>query len=162
MGGGIATWLLYRSGEGDLSLSSLVVPPGAVTPVHDHLAWGLVGLYAGEQDEQVYRRRDGYADDHAQLDLVERNHLRPGDFYLPYLGIVSDRGIDLPAKVDRFGYHSLATLAFEPDELQVIVEGARRVEQVGDPVLATEARQAIRKLAFDLPLGATDAPEDES
>ncbi|PYP75928.1 MAG: hypothetical protein DMD35_19960 [Gemmatimonadetes bacterium] len=86
--------------------------------------------------------------------------LRPGDFYLPYLGIVSDRGVDLPEKVDRFGYHSLATLAFEPDELQVIVEGARRVEQVGDPVLATEARQAIRKLAFDLPLGATDAPDD--
>ena len=82
MGGGIATWLIYRAGAGDLSLSSLVVPPGAVTPVHDHLAWGLVGLYAGEQDEQVYRRRDGYADDRAQLDLVERNHLRPGDFYL--------------------------------------------------------------------------------
>ncbi len=40
MGGGIGQWLLFRSGDGDLSLFALVVPPGAATPVHDHLAWG--------------------------------------------------------------------------------------------------------------------------
>src|SRR5689334_20639014 len=34
MGGGIASWLLYRAGDGGLSLFSLVVPPGAATPVH--------------------------------------------------------------------------------------------------------------------------------
>src|SRR5215472_7362046 len=51
MGGGIGTWLLFRSADRSLSLSSLVVVPGAVTPVHDHLAWGLVGLYEGEQEE---------------------------------------------------------------------------------------------------------------
>jgi len=44
MGGGIGQWLLYRAGDGSLSLFSLVVPAGAQTPVHDHLAWGLVGL----------------------------------------------------------------------------------------------------------------------
>jgi predicted metal-dependent enzyme (double-stranded beta helix superfamily) len=81
MGGGIATWLIYRAGDGSLSLFSLVVPPGAATPVHDHLAWGLVGLYAGEQDERVYQRRGGDAS-HAPLALAEQNHLRPGDFYL--------------------------------------------------------------------------------
>jgi predicted metal-dependent enzyme (double-stranded beta helix superfamily) len=83
MGGGIASWLLYRDGNGGLSLFSLVVPPGAATPVHDHLAWGLVGLYAGEQDEEVFRRTG--ADDAAgaaSLELVARNHLRPGDFYV--------------------------------------------------------------------------------
>jgi predicted metal-dependent enzyme (double-stranded beta helix superfamily) len=51
MGKGIANWLLYRDLDGRLSLSALVLPPGATTPVHDHLAWGLVGLYTGEQDE---------------------------------------------------------------------------------------------------------------
>jgi predicted DNA-binding transcriptional regulator YafY len=84
--------------------------------------------------------------------------LRAKEFYLPYLGIVSARGIVEPTRVDRFGYHSLETLAFEPDELQAIVDGARQVAQVGDPVLAEEARNAVRKLAFDLPLGATDGP----
>ncbi|HEX5689508.1 MAG TPA: hypothetical protein VFX76_05880, partial [Roseiflexaceae bacterium] len=71
----------YRSARGDLSLFSLVVPAGSATPVHDHLAWGLVGLYAGEQDERVYRRTEHGAGE-APLEQTERNHLHPGDFYL--------------------------------------------------------------------------------
>ncbi|MEA2586493.1 MAG: 3-mercaptopropionate dioxygenase [Thermomicrobiales bacterium] len=82
MGSGIGTWLLYRTTDGSLALSSLVVPPGAQTPVHDHLAWGLVGLYRGEQDEDVFARNDdGSSEDHAQLEVIARNHLKPGDFY---------------------------------------------------------------------------------
>jgi proteasome accessory factor B len=84
--------------------------------------------------------------------------LRTKDFYLPYLGIVSARGLERPVKVDRYGYRSLDTLAFSPDELEAIVEGARRAAQAGDPLLVEEARSAIRKLAFDLPLGAADLP----
>jgi predicted metal-dependent enzyme (double-stranded beta helix superfamily) len=76
MGGGIGQWLLYRDGDGSLSLFSLVVPPGSATPIHDHLAWGLVGLYRGEQDEEIYARRSG------ALELVEQRALRPGDFYV--------------------------------------------------------------------------------
>jgi 3-mercaptopropionate dioxygenase len=75
MGGGIGQWLLYRAEDQSLSLFSLVVPPGSETPIHDHLAWGLVGLYRGEQDEEIYARRDG------ALELVERRSLVPGDFY---------------------------------------------------------------------------------
>jgi predicted metal-dependent enzyme (double-stranded beta helix superfamily) len=82
MGGGIGTWLLYRTTDGSLALSSLVVPPGAQTPVHDHLAWGLVGLYRGEQDEEVFARRDdGTSEEHAELEVIARNQLKPGDFY---------------------------------------------------------------------------------
>ena len=75
MGGGIGQWLLFRAGDRSLTLFSLVVPPGAQTPVHDHLAWGLVGLYRGTQDEEIY---DG--EPHA-LALRERRALAPGDFY---------------------------------------------------------------------------------
>lgn len=83
MGGGIATWLLYREQAGNLSFFALVVPPGASTPVHDHLAWGLVGLYVGEQDEQVYERVTTklHGDDHADLRLVATNQLQAGTFY---------------------------------------------------------------------------------
>jgi predicted metal-dependent enzyme (double-stranded beta helix superfamily) len=76
MGGGIGQWLLFRAGDRSLTLFSLVVPPAAQTPVHDHLAWGLVGLYRGTQDEEVYGRETGGA-----LTLRERRALRPGDFY---------------------------------------------------------------------------------
>jgi len=83
MGKGIANWLLYRDTEGTLSLSALVLPNRAATPVHDHLAWGLVGLYVGEQDEEIYEpaspnHADGH---HSDLKLAERKHLKAGSFY---------------------------------------------------------------------------------
>jgi predicted metal-dependent enzyme (double-stranded beta helix superfamily) len=82
MGSGIGTWLLYRAGDGSLALSALVVPPGAQTPVHDHLAWGLVGLYRGTQDEDVFTRTDdGAREDEASLTILESRQLQPGDFY---------------------------------------------------------------------------------
>ena len=49
MGDGIGQYALYRAEDGSLCLFSLVVPANAATPVHDHLAWGLVGVYRGEQ-----------------------------------------------------------------------------------------------------------------
>jgi hypothetical protein len=59
MGGGIGQWLLCRADDGSMSLFSLVVPPRSETPVHDHLAWGLVGLYCGAQDEEIYAETEG-------------------------------------------------------------------------------------------------------
>jgi predicted metal-dependent enzyme (double-stranded beta helix superfamily) len=82
MGDGIGQYALYRAEDGSLCLFSLVVPPGASTPVHDHLAWGLVGVYRGEQDETVYRRLDdGSNPAQAQLEIAKRQELRPGDLY---------------------------------------------------------------------------------
>ena len=75
MGGGIGQWLIFRAADGSLSLFSLVVPAGSQTPVHDHLAWGLVGLYGGAQDEDIYAERTG------GLELLESRSLEPGDFY---------------------------------------------------------------------------------
>jgi len=82
MGGGIGQYALYRAEDGSLCLFSLVVPVGASTPVHDHLAWGLVGIYRGRQDETVYRRLDDGDDPaHADLEISKRQELGPGEFY---------------------------------------------------------------------------------
>jgi 3-mercaptopropionate dioxygenase len=75
MGGGIGQWLLFRAGDGSLSLFSLVVPSCSATPVHDHLAWGLVGLYRGTQDEEIYAEEGGV------VRLAESRALERGDFY---------------------------------------------------------------------------------
>ncbi len=82
-------------------------------------------------------------------------HVR--DFYMPYLGVVTARGVDHPPKIGKYGYGAITSLAFEPDELLLITDCVHRVVQVGDPSLAEDARSARRKLAFDLPLNATDA-----
>jgi len=82
MGGGIGQYALYRAEDGSLCLFALVVPPGAETPVHDHLAWGIVGLYRGAQDETVYRRLDDASHpSRAQLAVAKRQPLKVGEFY---------------------------------------------------------------------------------
>ena len=80
--------------------------------------------------------------------------LPPREFYLPYLSVVLDGRHSEPKRVDRDGYRSLERLAFEADELKVVVEAAARVRQLGDPTLAEDAASALRKLAVDLPLDA--------
>jgi 3-mercaptopropionate dioxygenase len=127
MGGGIGTWLIFRAADRSLSLFSLVVPAGAVTPIHDHLAWGLVGLYRGEQAETVYQRTDdGAQDDHATLAVAQVNALRPGDFYtlLPPDGDI--HAVRTTSAEASISIHLLANdtgcvlrHAFDPDRAQV-------------------------------------------
>lgn len=82
MGGGIGQYALYRAEDGSLSLFSLVVPPGATTPVHDHLAWGLIGLYRGRQGETVYKRLDDGSDpDRADLEVAVEQEVETGEFF---------------------------------------------------------------------------------
>lgn len=82
MGGGIGQYALYRAEDGSLCLFSLVIPAGAETPIHDHLAWGLIGVYRGVQDETVYRRTDDGCDEsRAKLEVARRQTVKPGEFY---------------------------------------------------------------------------------
>ena len=82
MGGGIGQYALYRAENGSLCLFSLVIPAGAQTPIHDHLAWGLIGVYRGVQDETVYRRTDGGEDEsRATLQIARQQTVTHGQFY---------------------------------------------------------------------------------
>jgi predicted metal-dependent enzyme (double-stranded beta helix superfamily) len=82
MGSGIGQYALYRAADGSLTLFSLVIPAGAETPVHDHLAWGLIGVYRGRQHETVYRRLDDGRDEAKAVLEVSRTHtMDTGEFY---------------------------------------------------------------------------------
>jgi predicted metal-dependent enzyme (double-stranded beta helix superfamily)/predicted enzyme related to lactoylglutathione lyase len=78
--GKFVQYAIYRADDASLSVMAMVVPSGVATPVHDHRAWGLVGVYQGRQREKVYRRRDdGLRPDFADLEQVAENILAPGD-----------------------------------------------------------------------------------
>jgi len=127
MGGGIGTWLIFRAANRGLSLFSLVVPSGSTTPVHDHLAWGFVGLYRGEQAEAVYRRVDERASgERAELEVAQVNTLRPGDFYtlMPPDGDI--HAVTATSQADSVSIHLLANdtgcvvrHAFDPEHAGV-------------------------------------------
>jgi predicted metal-dependent enzyme (double-stranded beta helix superfamily) len=82
MGGGIGQYALYRDEAGELCLFSLVVPAGSSTPVHDHLAWGLVGVYRGAQLDTTYARLDdGTNETRATLRVASEQTVQAGQFY---------------------------------------------------------------------------------
>jgi predicted metal-dependent enzyme (double-stranded beta helix superfamily) len=92
MGGGIGQYALYRAEDGSLCLFSLVIPAGAQTPIHDHLAWGLIGVYRGVQDETVYRRTDdGRDESKANLEIARQFYtLLPPLDDIHYVKTISD------------------------------------------------------------------------
>ena len=86
----------------------------------------------------------------------QRYRVEPREMYLPILVIAAAGSAARPAREDtrrlRAGYRSIPSLAFEPDELSALVEGARRVAALEDLTIAGDATAALRKLAFDLPI----------
>lgn len=49
--------LLHVAPDGLFSLVALVWLPGQATPIHDHLAWCVVGIHQGAEYEERYRLR---------------------------------------------------------------------------------------------------------
>lgn len=71
-------YLLYRSLSPEFSLMAMLVPPNVSTPIHDHLAWGLVGVYQGQQKETVYSIKQ-VSDSQQPITLENTNFLYKGD-----------------------------------------------------------------------------------
>ena len=91
---------------------------------------------------------------------ISRYRLRSRAFYLPYLQVKNPGGDALPPRrTSGMGYQALPVLAFEPDELAMIARAADRVQQMRHPALAADAATAIRKLAFDVTIGAGGVQE---
>jgi predicted metal-dependent enzyme (double-stranded beta helix superfamily) len=50
-------YLLYADPLDRLSVVSFVWGPGQITPLHDHLTWGIVGGLRGEEKETTYAKQ---------------------------------------------------------------------------------------------------------
>lgn len=93
---------------------------------------------------------------------TQRYFIKPGEMYLPYLALAA-RPAASRTVVPPEGYRTVPTLAFEPDELSVLIRAAGRTKTTGDPALAHDAESAIRKLTHDLGLAlGSIAGESES
>lgn len=76
--GRIANYMLAKATDNSWSVVSTVWWPGYSTPVHDHLIWGLVGVYHGVEREERYKRLDdGSRPGYAELREVETVYNRP-------------------------------------------------------------------------------------
>lgn len=73
------------------------------------------------------------------------------EMYLPFLTLASAKRTT-PRSVPKAGYRALATLAFEPDEMSVVLRGCDVARILGDPALTADIDSAVRKLTFDLVL----------
>src|SRR4051794_29208445 len=49
-------FLLYKPEDEAFSIVGFVWGSGQTAPIHDHLVWGLVGIYEGAIEETRYRR----------------------------------------------------------------------------------------------------------
>ncbi len=93
---------------------------------------------------------------------AHRYLLRSTDFYLPLISATLDGAtpgsVAIPKRPPRgIGYAGLGVVALAFDELEAMARAGDRARNIGDPVLAMEAEDALRKLAFDQPLAvATD------
>ena len=78
--GGIANYMLAKAVDDSWTVVSTVWWPDYGTPVHDHLIWGLVGVWKGMELERRYHRvDDGSRPNHAEMREIGIAYNRPGD-----------------------------------------------------------------------------------
>ncbi len=109
--------------------------PEAMTPIHSHGSWGVIGVYQGRDQYQVWRRLDdGTGAGDAKVELVEERILEPGDAVVlppPPQDIHAQRGYGGEATYEYvlFGANTmiLPRLYFDPsqDSAQEVLPGQR-------------------------------------
>ncbi len=70
---------LYTDETG-LTLVRAKFGPDHNTPIHNHFTWGIVAVYAGKDNYQVWRRLDDGDDEgHAEVEMTDEFIMGPGD-----------------------------------------------------------------------------------
>jgi predicted metal-dependent enzyme (double-stranded beta helix superfamily) len=84
--------------ESGLTLVRGRFEPDALTPIHNHGSWGVIGVYRGRDRYQIWRRLDEqHGAGTAHVELVEERTLEPGDVAIlppPPQDIHAQQGLD--------------------------------------------------------------------
>jgi predicted metal-dependent enzyme (double-stranded beta helix superfamily) len=78
---GLYRYNFYDAPDSSLTINAPAFLKGRPTPVHDHLTWGIIGVYSGEQLTTRYKRIDDGDPGTTQLEIVENQVLGPGATY---------------------------------------------------------------------------------
>jgi predicted metal-dependent enzyme (double-stranded beta helix superfamily) len=71
---------VLHTDDSGLTLVRSRFDPGEPTPIHSHGTWGVVGVYAGRDRHEAWRRVDGGdGPGEALIELIEERVLGPGD-----------------------------------------------------------------------------------
>ena len=105
--GGRPGFRYYQNEDGSLNVYGVLFRPGHPTPVHDHVTWGIIGVYSGEQRTTRFRRLvDGSTPGHCAVDEVADEVLTHGATY-PLLPPHDIHRIEVVGAEDGLSIHVL-------------------------------------------------------
>ena len=82
MNDGRYSYTFFTTEDESLAITAPAFLPGRPTPVHDHLTWGVIGVYSGQQKTTRYLRvNHGESEGTAELELYSDEILTRGTTY---------------------------------------------------------------------------------
>ncbi|RTE07856.1 cysteine dioxygenase [Paenibacillus whitsoniae] len=124
-----AQYLLYKPENEAFSVVAFVWGAGQVAPVHDHLIWGLVGVYRGAVVEKRYRRVDlgEAAEPRYEIREVGEVTARQGDISFVYPPDHDIHGVANPFGEPAITVHIYGTdIGKQPRHIHDVASGSAR------------------------------------
>lgn len=106
-----AQYLLYKPEDEAFSIVAFVWGAGQTAPIHDHLTWGLVGVWQGQIEETRYRRIRRNVNGDEAYSLEELSKVRPaaGDISFVYPPDHDIHGVSNPFTESAITVHVYGT-----------------------------------------------------
>ncbi len=103
-------FLLYKPEDEAFSIVAFVWGPGQIAPIHDHLVWGLVGVYEGAIEETRYKKIENEEDENGlHLDVVDTVIAKTHDISFVYPPNADIHGVRNPFKETAITIHIYGT-----------------------------------------------------
>ncbi|MEK8128020.1 hypothetical protein WMW72_08915 [Paenibacillus filicis] len=121
--------LLYKPNHEAFSVIAFIWGPGQTAPVHDHLVWGLVGLYEGAVVEKRYRREDRGEGAEPRYEIREVGEVtaRQGDISFVYPPDYDIHGVSNPFGETAITVHIYGTdIGKQPRHIHDVATGSYR------------------------------------